>query len=117
MHTLYTSWTIPLPPDRGVGVGLFENLRVLCGSDIGANVRGLRNDLAALRSEIDDLQDLNERRWRKLRKRAADDDGEPVGERSRVVPMRSSGNPRIDRLRARRARRRLIGEAGEEAEA
>jgi len=99
---------VPPTPVYKSPVGLFENLRVLRESDIGASVGKVQSELRTLRSEFDDFIDLMERRWRRLRKRAVDD---PESEHANgaeqstaPVVLRPSGNPRIDRLRARRVR-------------
>lgn len=93
-------------------MGLFENLRHLFGSDVGSKIDDVLRELRRLRSEVDDLADLSERRWRKFRKRAHDENEEPAPDDAVVPRLRKSGNPRLDRLRARRMRR-VIAEAPE----
>lgn len=102
-------------------MSLFENLRVLRESDIGEQLSKARSELRTLRSEFDDFIELMERRWRRLRKRAVDDPEEQGPNSDRSVPREASrpltGNPRIDRLRLRRARpsRRFDEQASQQA--
>jgi len=85
-------------------MGLLSNLRVLATSDVGSVVRELRNRIIQLEADIDEVRELSESRFRRLRKRQSDDQGVINGSAS---PQGS--NPRLDRLVARRAARAARG--------
>ncbi len=106
----------PLPPRKVFPMGLLSNLRVLAGSDIGDTVREILRRVRLVEQRMDDDAELSEARYRRLnkRRRDAERDAEPSGEESGTQAPSSTGNPRIDRLRARRSRRmRIIGGADE----
>lgn len=79
-------------------MGLWTNLRVLCGSDIGDRVRDLTRTVKQLQGELDSMADLCESRHRRYNKREKDDQRRPA------VPMEQT-SPAVDRLLARRAAR------------
>lgn len=81
-------------------MGLLSNLRVLCGSDIGDQVRDLKKQVTQLVTEVEDALALSEQRYRRLSKRLRDD---PGGNGHAATP--ATENSRVDRLVARRAAR------------
>jgi hypothetical protein len=81
-------------------MGLLSNLRVLCASDIGDVVRDTRKKVAQLEADIDEMRELSELRFRRLRKRQSDERGVENGD-ARTVPE----NPALARLLARRSAR------------
>jgi len=85
-------------------MGLLANLRVLCGSPVGAQVLELRERMEQIEFEQDRQREIHERRYRSLRKRQRDEEetnGHPD------TPAAESGS--VARLRARRAARALGG--------
>lgn len=80
-------------------MGLLANLQVLCQSDVGSVVRELRTRLVQLETDFDEMRDLTERRFRRVRKRESDE------ERSTNGMAQAAENPAVARILARRARR------------
>ena len=81
-------------------MGLLDNLRVLCTSDVGSQVRQLHSRLVQLETDFDEMRDLTERRFRRVRKRETDERTSPNGD---VAPP--AQDSRVARILARRARR------------
>lgn len=82
-------------------MGLLANLRVLCTSDIGSRVRELSADVMRIEGDLDEIRDLSERRFRRLRKRQSDE----VGETNGSDTGRVSESPAVARAIARRSAR------------
>jgi hypothetical protein len=81
-------------------MGLLANLRELCASDVGSVVRELRTRLMQLETDFDEMRDLTERRFRRVRKRDSDETERTNGS-AQAPPM----DARVGRILARRARR------------
>jgi len=81
-------------------MGLLANLHVLATSSIGNDVREIRNTIELLVTELDEMRELQESRYRRLAKRQRDDPG-PGGTNGSVA----GESEVVARLRARRAAR------------
>ena len=81
-------------------MGLLRNLHVLATSEIGDDYRTLRNVVDELMTELQEMRELQEARYRRLAKRQRDDPA-PGGTNG----LGTQENELVARIRARRALR------------
>jgi len=88
-------------------MGLLSNLRVLATSDVGTVVRELRAHVEQLETDLAEMRQLSESRYRRLARRLSDEP-EATNGSARAGPE----NPAVARLLARRGNRRAGAGAG-----